>query len=389
MHTLRRIVSRGIVLTLCAAAAIVCGFAADAKGGGPYTAAAECARCHAQIHRAWEQSAHARSATSASFKSVRDATLKQAAEKRDSLEGWCAGCHAPTTLVTGDRKLQDPISREGITCDFCHTVASVDLARTGQPFSLAPGNVKRGPIAYTGPVKGHGTDYSFLHRGSPLLCAACHDLKGQGGAQILTTYDDWVAGPYPARGVSCQDCHMALIPGDAAKPEMMASQGPRVINLHKLVGGSSISQLNRGLDLKIEAFSTSRASAEIRVAVTNAAAGHRIPGGLPTKSLALVVGIETDNGAFQAMEETEFRRELRDSQGITLKSLADMLVRAAAAGEDSRLRPGETRRQWFRITLPDRARAVVTRLEYRDATDPEAPPKATVITQERREVPAR
>ncbi len=387
MHSLRRIV---IVLALAAGAGNARLFAAgETKGAGPYTAAAECARCHTQIHRAWEQSAHARSATSTSFKSVRDAALKQGSDARDKLEGWCAGCHAPTTLVTGDRKMSDPISREGVTCDFCHTVASVDLERTGQPFSLAPGNVKRGPIAYAGPVKGHGTDYSFLHRGSPLLCAACHELQGQAGAHILTTYDDWVAGPYPARGVSCQDCHMALVPGDAAKPDMMASQGPRVINLHRLVGGSSLSQLNRGLDLKIESFATSRAAAEIRVAVTNAAAGHRIPGGLPTKSLALVVGIETADGAFESMEETEFRRELRDGQGVALRTLADMLLRASSQGEDSRLRPGETRRQYFRVTLPDRARAVVARLEYRDATDPEAPIKTTVITQERREVPAR
>lgn len=387
MHSTRRIM---IVLGMAVAAAAVPILAAvEKKGGGPYSPAAECARCHGQIHRAWEQSAHAHAATSPSFKSVQAAVLKQAGDARDTLEGWCAGCHAPTTLVTGDRKLQDPISREGVTCDFCHTVAAVDLERSGQPFSLAPGNVKRGPFAYAGPVKGHGTDYSFLHRGSPLLCAACHNLKGQAGAHILTTYDDWVAGPYPARGVSCQDCHMAPIPGDAAKPEMMASQGPRVINLHRLVGGSSLSQLNRGLDLKIESFSASRAAAEIRVAVTNAAAGHRIPGGLPTKSLALVVGIETDSGAFESMEETEYRRELRDAQGMQLRSLTDMLLRASAQGEDSRLRPGETRRQYFRITLPERARAVVARLEYRDATDPSAPVRSTVITQERREIPAR
>ena len=74
---------------------------------------------------------------------------------------------------------------------------------------------------------------------------------------------------------------------------------------------------------------------------------------------------------------------------MTLRSLADILMRASTQGEDSRLLPGETRRQFFRLTLSDRARAVVARLEYRDSTDPGTEPKATVITQERREVTTR
>ena len=32
----------------------------------------------------------------------------------------CVWCHAPTVLVTGDLEMQQAVTREGITCDFCH-----------------------------------------------------------------------------------------------------------------------------------------------------------------------------------------------------------------------------------------------------------------------------
>jgi hypothetical protein len=359
--------------------------AAGKPGTGPYSSATECSKCHPAIFKYWSESAHARAATTESFTRVLDATLKlssdPAAERRR-----CMGCHAPTTLVTGDHNLTSAVSQEGVTCDFCHTVKEVNLDRADR-FSLDPGPVKRGPFAYARPFTGHKAEYSFLHRGSPLLCAACHEFANERGFPITATYTGWKEGPFPARGVACQDCHMALIPGAVATEAQ--KEGPRVMNLHRLVGGSSISQLNRGLRLKIESFSASPTAAEIRVAVSNEGAGHPVPGGLPTKSIALVVGVEGQGSDMENAQETVYRREVRDAKGATLKTLPEMLLRATAAGGDNRLKPGETRHESFRIALNERSRAVVARLEYRDATDMSAPVKRNVITEERRELKAR
>jgi len=373
----------GVILSLGLLTLGISLASAAEKPAGAYAPASECAKCHRAIFKYWSESAHARAATSESFTRVLDATLKlssdAAAERRRCME-----CHAPATLVTGDQA--SAISREGVTCDFCHTVKEVSLDRADR-FSLDPGPVKRGPFAYTRPFAGHKAEYSFLHRGSPLLCASCHEFSNEHGFPILATYTGWKEGPYPARGVSCQDCHMALIPGAVATQAQ--TEGPRVMNLHRLVGGSSLSQLNRGLSLKIESFSASATTADIRVAVSNEAAGHPVPGGLPTKSLALVVGMEGPGDKIENAQETVYRREVRDAKGASLKSLPEMLLRATAVGQDNRLKPGETRHESFRIALKEGARAVVARLEYRDATDATAPVKSSVITQERRELKAR
>jgi hypothetical protein len=354
---------------------------------GPYDSAAVCKKCHTAIHASWSDSAHAHAATTPSFRRSMEETMKLSSDpartRRDCIE-----CHAPTTRVTGDLDLKNPVSAEGVTCDFCHTVKEVSLERAGRAFTLDPGPVKRGPFAYSRPFPGHRAEYSFLHRGSPLLCAACHEFANEKGFPLLVTYTGWKEGPFPARGIACQDCHMTLIPGKIANDDLGQKQGPRVINRHLLVGGSSMSQLNRGVRLKIESFSATSTVAEVRVAVANEGAGHPIPGGLPTKSLVLVLGAENAGGELENAQETIYRREVLDAKGAKLETLPEMVVRGWKLGRDSRLKPGETRHESFRVNLKGGSRAVVARLEYRDATDTGAPVKTSVITQERRELKA-
>ena len=40
------------------------------------------------------------------------------------------------------------------------------------------------------------------------LCAACHEYSNARGVPVLSTYSEWTSGPYPARGQTCQECHM-------------------------------------------------------------------------------------------------------------------------------------------------------------------------------------
>jgi hypothetical protein len=350
---------------------------------GPYTAASECGACHEAIHRSWAAGPHASAASGERFLASLDRAVEQGAARGD-----CLWCHAPTTLVTGDVALRDAISREGVTCDFCHTVADVDLTRPGHPFELAPGDVKRGPFKFSESV-GHGTEYSILHKSSPLLCAACHEYSNAAGVAVLSTYSDWKSGPYPLRGVTCQECHMAPVPGTTVKEGIAAPSLIRVINLHRVVGGSARSQLDRGLDLAISSMSRSGGSAALTVAITNAAAGHPVPGGLSTKSLVLAVGIEMEGGEWRYRSERVYRRELKDDRGRVLDDVPDLFLRAASVGRDNRLQPQETREERFTLPLPQGARAVVARLEYHDAAAAGDAPAVLVITEARRELSGR
>jgi len=172
-----------------------------------YTSAQQCAKCHQAIHVFWSESEHSRSATSKPFLAALAAAVGAAPDK-DAARRACVWCHAPTALASGDYALEGPIAREGVTCDFCHTVADVDLRKPGHPFELQPGKVKRGPLEYVKSPPFHDTAYSVLHKSSPLLCASCHEHQNAHGVPVLSTYTEWMAGPYPARGQTCQECHM-------------------------------------------------------------------------------------------------------------------------------------------------------------------------------------
>lgn len=359
--------------------------AARGEATARYEPASECAKCHAEIHKAWTGSPHARAATSPAYlESVRRAA--EPASDPGAVRSGCAWCHSPTTLLTGDHDLKEPISKEGVTCDFCHTVADVDLEKPGHPFTLDPGEIKRGPFEYTRPA-GHRTAYSPLHKASPLLCASCHEFRNARGVPVLSTYSEWKAGPYPFLGVPCQDCHMALVPGTATVGG--GSGALRVVNLHRLVGGSARGQLERGLDLAIESVTRTGGSAEVRVTVTNAAAGHAVPGGLSTKSLIVAVAVEMADGTQEHRQERVYRRELKDGSGKVLVQVADLFLKAASVGRDNRIKPKETRRERFSVPVPQGAKAIVARLEYRDASDPSGPPRTILITETRRDLAPR
>ena len=351
------------------------------QGADPtlYTPAKSCGTCHGDIHAAWAGSAHARAATSPAYREAR-------ARITSPDDRWsCVGCHSPTASITADNDLSLPLSAEGVTCDFCHTVAAVNMdAVPGGRFDTRYGPVKRGPFDYSGgKVRGHAVAYSTLHRGSPLLCAACHEYTNARGVAVLSNYSEWKDSPYPVRGVSCQDCHMAPVPGTVAAGTP-PRDGVRIINLHRLVGGSAVSQLARGLDLAIDSVAGGGGSVTVTVSVTNVAAGHAIPGGISTKSLVLAVAAEAADGSLASRQERVYRRELKDERGVVLEDVAGMFLKAAAVGADTRLRPGERRVERFTITVPQNARAVVARLEYRDASDPRQAPGVSLVTETKR-----
>ena len=374
------IAARFSIAVLVSLAAPRGGAAAPPAAPGPYSSATQCAACHQTIHKYWSESEHARAASSPAFLAGL-AKATGGASDAASVRRECVWCHAPTALATGDYALQGAIAREGVSCDFCHTIADVDLHRAGHPFELAPGRVKRGPMEYA-KTPAHDTAYSLLHKSSAYLCASCHEYSNRHGVAVLSTYGEWAAGPYPARGRTCQECHMPLVPGDTVGEGLQPTQ--RRINLHRMTGGTTPSRIETGLELRFGDVAIGADSADVVVVVTNAAVGHSAPGGLSTKSLVLAVGVDTGGAELANRKERIYRRELKDADGRVLLTVADLFLKAASVGDDSRIRQKEARTERFTVPLPAGWKAVVARLEYRDASDPAAP-KVRLVTEQRRE----
>jgi hypothetical protein len=370
-----------LVLTIRAGAALPGASAAAPPAPEPYTSARNCLTCHQTIHLYWSESQHSRSASKPSYLEALRAAVDGATDK-DAVRRGCVWCHAPTALVTADYHLERPITKEGVTCDFCHTVADVDLEKPDHPFDLQPGKVKRGPLAYA-KTPFHETAYSALHKASPLLCAACHEYTNGLGVRVLSTYSEWKTGPYPARGETCQECHMPLVPGRTVREGLSSTQ--RRINLHRMVGGSEATRVRGGLELRFAALDIAGPSADVQVVVANTGVGHAVPGGLSSKSLVLALGVEAASGELMHRGERVYRRELKDAQNRPLVSVPDLFLKAASVGEDTRLKPKESRTEHFTVPLPEGWKAIVARLEYRDLSDPKAGPKTTLVTEVRRE----
>jgi hypothetical protein len=176
---------------------------------------------------------------------------------------------------------------------------------------------------------------------------------------------------------------MPLVPGRTVREGLSSTQ--RRINLHRMVGGSEATRVRGGLELRFADLDIAGRSADVQVVVANTGVGHALPGGLSSKSLVLAVGVETASGEMMHRGERVYRRELKDAQGRPLVSVPDLFLKAAAVGEDTRLKPKESRTERFTVPLPEGWKAIVARLEYRDASDPQTGPQTTLVTEVRRE----
>jgi hypothetical protein len=332
---------------------------ADGLSKDKLNPAETCGVCHADIYKAWHDSVHARSFT--------DPIFQAALEKVGGSEGKesrriCLSCHAPAVLVNSDYEAKEAVTREGIGCDFCHSVKAVELERRPTPFEIELGGVKRGPFEYL-ESPAHETAYSPLHRNSPLLCAACHEYKNEAGAKVLATYSEWSEGPYPAMGVACQSCHMAIVPGVRVQPGIAAPQQQRIINLHRLVGGSSMSQLRRGMEASLREVRREGGGVLVKIEVRNVAAGHKVPTGLPTKQMKLVVRA-SQGGKDVFTAERVYSRVLVDKNGKQARTDEQVFFNSARVLSDTRLKPRESRVELFRFSAPPGELRLSAELHY-------------------------
>ena len=247
------------------------------------TGSAKCKECHQEIFDRWKNSTHALSIEDPIFKA---AYMEAYLLTKGEVKLNCLRCHAPAVLINKDFDMEKDITKEGVTCDICHSITKIDLADRRAPFKFESRGVKRGPLPdVLSPA--HKTELSTLFK-SAELCAGCHEYVNDAGVKVLGTYSEWKESPYAAEGKQCQDCHMPLIAGRVVKDKIKSSNR-KLVNLHDISAGHSEEQLKKAVKVELKNISADKDFVVISVDITNVGSGHMVPTGISRRKLALIV----------------------------------------------------------------------------------------------------
>jgi hypothetical protein len=302
-----------------------------------FTSAEVCGECHEAIHAVWQESMHSRAFRNGVFQAAYRAAREEYSDERSRL---CLNCHAPTTRKTRDYEARNPITSQGVTCDFCHSIRKVEFDGAAKHVELDVGRTKYGPLKHA-QSPAHNVVDSELHRRSE-LCATCHEFRNEHGVPILETYSEWKAGPYAKEGKQCQDCHMPLVSGRVVVPGLVDTQRDGV-NLHNISGSHDIERVRKAVTMKIlGAAWVGEDTVAVRVSVANVGSGHRFPTGLPLHRAVLEVRLR-DRGRLVAWRTVEFEKVLANRWRTPIKQEAGMFLDARSILSDTRLKPKEDR----------------------------------------------
>jgi len=209
-----------------------------------------CKECHPIHFEQWQGSMHAYAADDPIFLAM---NAKGQRETGGTLGDFCVKCHAPVAVALGQTTdglnlAELPQAVKGVTCFFCHNVASIDGTHNN-PLTLAMDTLMRGEIADPVDNDFHDAEYSPLLDDRTVasgdMCGSCHDIVNGHGVQIERTYQEWVDSFYDAPkaedpalvnfplAFACSGCHMPGMPSPIAEYPGVEQ---RTIRDHRLAG---------------------------------------------------------------------------------------------------------------------------------------------------------
>lgn len=338
----RRILRWAIFSIFMALAFIVWPRSGEVQTG--FTSAKVCASCHTEIYYHWSNSLHANSVSDPLFEALYFQVIKEGDTKAKET---CLRCHAPTTRVTKDFNLTQEVTREGVTCDFCHSISRVNPGNRHEPYSYSLGRVTTGSSRRI-PSRHQPLDLTVQETSE--FCGVCHEHRGRSGVLIMGTYSEWRDSPYAAQGVKCQDCHMPTL-----KIALTAGPGApstRKVNNHNIQGGHSLEQLRQALKVEIADIEKVQERLRVTVNLTNIGSGHMVPTGIPSRKLTLIVKFKDPSGEVIGKDFAHYQKVLADEQGRVLDTDLDQLLKAARVISDNRIAPKEVRQEVFYFPVP-------------------------------------
>jgi hypothetical protein len=350
----------GVIVTIrLVAASLTVSAAEHHLNVSDFTPASGCGDCHVEIYQQWRGSAHAQAATDPIFQKL----LPQAARDLGDLGvGFCLKCHTPIATVAGEVKVHSPVSlplklnplsMEGVTCDFCHTFSGEE--NLGKDISLG---------AYLYPRKGETAGKYGVHEDasatnhltkvssfltSAEYCGICHKFNHPfSGANLQDTYNEWKDGPYSkAGGKECQDCHMPTFTGQSA------IGGTARTNLHAHVFPGGRSDLVKKVATVSALVSIEKkhgkSGVKLTALVRNLGSGHFMPTGLPgLREMWVEAVVRDSNGNTLFTDRSPIGKEALDKQGKPT-----MPWNAVRFGKDTRIGPMGKRETIWHFPLPE------------------------------------
>ncbi|MDA2938347.1 tetratricopeptide repeat protein [Acidobacteria bacterium AH-259-A15] len=231
-----------------------------------------CGECHEQIYRQWRSSQH----HLASFGNIfyRRAALYTIERKGAIAFRFCAGCHDPALLFSGQAEQPEEIdveasaALEGLSCVGCHAVRGISNSGTASYVIERP---KQFPFANHNNPKLRAVNKLLIrlkpnvHRRSFLrpfhsegeFCGACHKITIEAAVNEFrwvrgySEYDDWQQSGYSGQAATpfytseepkrCQDCHMPAVPSMD-----VVEVGRGFVHDHRFLGSNTAVPLLRG-----------------------------------------------------------------------------------------------------------------------------------------------
>jgi hypothetical protein len=238
-------------------------------------------------------------------------------ETNGALGTFCVKCHAPVAVAMGATKdglnlASLPADQKGVTCFFCHSVASV-AGTHDDPLTLADDGVMRGGLQDPFPNIAHDAAYSpLMDRDQPAsatVCGSCHDIVNTLGTPIERTFEEWQGTAYSHGEVllTCGNCHMTGSQGLAAE---VAGAPTRTVHSHLLAAvdqaltsfpdtstqqASAQSELDTSLQVAL-CVKGAAGTATIQVVLDNVSAGHEWPTGAVQDRRAWIEVIASSGG---------------------------------------------------------------------------------------------
>lgn len=300
-----------------------------------FTSAEVCKNCHPNQYNDWSGSMHAYAVKDPVWLDQNDRAQIATA---GALDQFCIQCHSPVALLTASIPAEPivditdlpQIIKEGVTCDFCHSVvAPAPTAFDSVQYSVMPGDTKFGPISDPANNPFHESEYrDFFERS--VACGGCHNLVVN-GVPTEMTMTEWDESPYSAMTLDCQDCHMPKYSGFAA------AGGPMRDNLHKhnFIGvdvaltdfpnkdeqRAAVAELLRNsatMVVDVDNPGTTADSVAVNIAVHNDQTGHNIPTGVFfARQMWIEVTIEDAGGGIVYQSgQLDANGDLMDSHSI-------------------------------------------------------------------------
>ena len=286
-----------------------------------------CSSCHMAYYNEWLSDKHSMSQNNPFFLEI----YKQFKQDHPDKNGNCALCHNPEAAL--DRK-DAPMGRlndinlseikskntNGISCDFCHKIESVDQnplkkgvagLKIVRPCKGFP-DIRFGPLkdpvqpqerigvsGYRSIGAGEELKYNSLYKTS-LSCAKCHD-GSHGNVQIYSTFTVWLNSPAANKGVQCQSCHMAPRKSTNSivdNPDVKHKERPYYqIHNHRFLTENPHEFRKKYVNLHVEVglkptSTNDHKTLIVTCKVENNNFGHSFPTGSPMRNAILVLDVK-------------------------------------------------------------------------------------------------